>query len=129
MEQVGICKWNEPAIAIYNNHDTGIKLSRNTWVANGKNCDEETQYLANLALLKQLKEIDKNIQISPGLESAVRTEIGSMTTGNLEKMCIQDKKHFDTSIEDSKTYIIKTLKHTRIGHTANIKTIAAHPNY
>ena len=39
-----------------------------------------------------------------------RVEIASLTTGNLEKMSIQDKRHFDTSMEDRKSYIIETLK-------------------
>ena len=53
IDNMTICTWRNPTIAVYNTQDTVISLSKSDVVASAESCDDDMQYHANIQLLRR----------------------------------------------------------------------------
>ena len=105
-----ICTWRNPTIAVYNIQDTGMSLSKSDVVASAESCDDDMQYHANIQLLWRFQGLSNDKEQSLKSESLILAEMVEGDKGHPNEMSPQDKRHFSTTPEERRNYIIKTLK-------------------
>ena len=110
IDNMTICTWRNPTIAVYNTQDTGISLSKSDVVASAESCDDDMQYHANIQLLRRFQGLSNDKEQSLKSESLILAEMVEGDKGHPNEMSPQDKRHFSTTPEERRNYIIKTLK-------------------